>query len=278
MRFIALSLLLFTSPGLATAQTTVASVHWLSPGLSDDISSSAVTRAGGPVVSFPCDPLMSVKQERSLTVALMKPSPFHWVPGMSLSQMAAELSEQVPVFLDQRALDEIGIDPDSPIGAGVMTHEHASTRQRDSERAKWWQQDETAVMEGRPSLIVDVLNRVRDLHLTVMIVRGHVILTTVEAAEDDLATRIYDVTPLISIRPRASWDSVSRSNGIGETSPDFESLMDMIETSIDPETWERLGGNSTIISSTVRDRQWIVVSTTSMTHWKLQRLLDRLNQ
>ena len=265
MRFIALSLLLFTSPGLATAQTTVASVHWLSPGLSDDISSSAVTRAGGPVVSFPCDPLMSVKQERSLT-------------GLSLSQMAADLSEQVPVFLDQRALDEIGIDPDSPIGAGVMTHEHASTRQRDSERAKWWQQDETAVMEGRPSLIVDVLNRVRDLHLTVMIVRGHVILTTVEAAEDDLATRIYDVTPLISIRPRASWDSVSRSNGIGETSPDFESLMDMIETSIDPETWERLGGNSTIISSTVRGRQWIVVSTTSMTHWKLQRLLDQLNQ
>ncbi len=278
MRFIALSFLLLLSPGLVSAQTTAVSRHWLSPGLSDDISSSAVTKAGGPVVSFPCDPLMSVKQERLLSVALMKPSPFHWVPGMPLSQMAAELSEQVPVFLDQRALEEIGIDPDSPIGAGVMTHERARSQRRHAERARWWQQDEAAVTEGRPSLIVDVLNRVRDLHLTLMIVRGQVILTTIEAAEDDLATRIYDVTPLISMRPRAPWDSVSRSTGIGETSPDFESLMDMIETSIDPDTWERLGGNSTIIASTIRDRQWIVVSTTSMTHWKLQRLLDRLNQ
>ena len=102
MRFIALSFLLFLSPGLVSAQTTAVSRHWLSPGLSDDISSSAVTKAGGPVVSFPCDPLMSVKQERLLSVALMKPSTFHWVPGQPLNQMAAELSEQVPVILDTR--------------------------------------------------------------------------------------------------------------------------------------------------------------------------------
>ncbi|PAY20324.1 hypothetical protein CKO51_06670 [Rhodopirellula sp. SM50] len=246
--------------------------------MSDDISSSAVTKPGGPVVSFPCDPLMSVKQERALAVALMKPSTFHWVPGQPLSQMAAELSEQVPVLLDRRALEEIGIDPDAEIGAGVMTDEHASSQEQHAERARWWQRDEAAVIEGRPSLIVDVLNRVRDLYLTLMIVRGQVVITTIEAAEDDLATRIYDVTPLISMVPRAPWESVQPSRGIAETSPDFDALLDTIQTSIDADTWERLGGNSTIVPATIRERYLIVVSTTTMTHWKLQRLLDRLNQ
>ncbi|MCS7465063.1 hypothetical protein NZK35_00055 [Stieleria sp. ICT_E10.1] len=221
---------------------------------------------------------MSLKQERALAVALMKPSTFHWVPGQPLSQMAAELSEQVPVLLDRRALEEIGIDPDAEIGAGVMTHQHAGSPDRNGERERWWQRDEAAVIEGRPSLIVDVLSRLKDLYLTLMIVRGQVIITTVEAAEDDLATRIYDVTPLINMVPRAPWESVRPSNAIAETSPDFDTLLETIQTSLDADTWERLGGNSTIVPSTIRERHWIVVSTTTMTHWKMQRLLDRLNQ
>ncbi|QDV47143.1 hypothetical protein Enr13x_70520 [Stieleria neptunia] len=278
MRFIAVSFLLLMSASLLSAQTSGKSHHWLSPGVSDEISRSAVTKSGGPVVSFPCDPLMTAKQERALAVALMKESPFHWVPGMSLSNMAAELSEQVPVLLDRRALEEIGIDPDSPIGAGVMTHQHADSQSRRGERERWWQRDEAAVIDGRPSLVVDVLSRLKDLYLTLMIVRGQVVITTVEAAEDDLATRIYDVTPLISMRAHASWGASHATHGVSEAYADFDSLINILETSVAPDTWEALGGNSTTVGVTIRDRHWIVVSTTTMTHWKIQRLLDRLNQ
>lgn len=115
----------------------------------------------------------------------------------------------------------------------------------------------------RPSIAVDLISRLRVLDLTLMIRHGHVVITTEYAAEEDLATRIYDVTPLL---------------GPGKSPDDLQRVIGMIETTIDCDTWEALGGNSTLVPLQVRDRSWLVVSTMTVTHWKIQRLLDQLNQ
>ena len=57
----------------------------------------------------------------------------------------------------------------------------------------------------RPALAVDVLRRLHDVELTLLFRHGQVVITTVEAAEDNLATRIYDVTPLVN---QVQYDSI----------------------------------------------------------------------
>ncbi|WP_182868776.1 hypothetical protein [Stieleria mannarensis] len=277
MRLIAFLILLSLSPTLLLAQATDRSHHWLSPGLSEEITRSSTTKAGGAVVSFPCDPLMSAKQERAIAIALMKESPFQWRANMPISKIAEDLSELFLVMLDRRALEEIGLEVDTPIGAGVMVNGSRITSQRESKPARWWDRSEGVELHGRPSLIATLMNHLRNLDLTLMIVRGQVVLTTVEAAEEDLATRIYDVTPLVDMRHLASWGRSQSLPSNNEVYADFDTLVNLIETNVDPDTWEALGGNSTITGTTIRDRHWLVFSTTTMTHWKIQRLLDRLN-
>ena len=273
------TLSLFFFAGLVMAQTTSGSQHWLPTDVSGDISLSAVTKSGGQVVSLPCDPMMSLKQEQALTDALLKESTLSWESGTPLTKITDDLSEFFPISLDRRALEEIGLDPDIAADSPLrFTGVGSQTSVKETRKAKWWQQESKSKLARRPSVVVDILTRLRDLDLTLMIRQGHVVITTREAAEEDLATRIYDITPMVSL---VALSDVSRDRTWrqrGNTISDSESLMSTIESTIDTDTWEALGGPSKMVPSHIRDRVWLAISAPTLTHWKIQRLLDQLNR
>lgn len=246
--------------------------------VSKNASSGTATKAGGVVTSFPCDPLMSASREKELLAELDKPSPFSWEAGTPLSSIADDLSGLFPVRIEDRALEEIGLDRDEETFGGARFNPRSGATKRSSEKTRWWRPQGSGDSSPHPVLIVDLLDRIRDLDLTLMIRHGQLIITTIERAEDEPATRIYDVTPLLG--KRRSWTGYGMVPVANQESweDDFDSLMMVIESSIDPDTWESLGGMSTMVPSPIRSRNWLVITTTTVTHWKIQRLLDRLNQ
>lgn len=278
---------LVMAPRWLIAQGNQNGSHWLTTGVTYDMSRGEKTKPGGPVVSFPCDPMMTSKQENELFKALGKESEFGWEPGTTVKKMAEDLSKHFPVVIDRRSLEEIGLDVDSPIGSGPLIGGVPIQPATVKVKTRWWdngrgQSTSQGSSSQRPTLIVDVMRRLQDLYLTIVILHGQLVITTVEAAEDELPTRIYDVTPLVNqVRYLGYGNRINAyehsGNQVDESVADFDSLMNLIETAVTPDTWEAMGGNSTIAAVTIRDRHWLVISTTSITHWKIQRLLDRLN-
>lgn len=97
-----------------------------------------------------------------------------------------------------------------------------------------------------------------ELDLTLSL-RGNVLwITTVETAEVKLTTRIYDVTALIA--NEKSW----------------RQLMRTIESTIEPDTWEALGGPSTFSPQQAGNRGLLVVAAPTIVQMQIQRLLDQL--
>lgn len=99
-----------------------------------------------------------------------------------------------------------------------------------------------------------------DLDLTLLI-RGDVLMvTTPEAAEQSLLNRIYWIA------------------GTGLPQQDANSIMEIIGSSIHPETWDLLGGPSTITSARVSNPQRVglVISTTLETHLEIEAFFETL--
>ncbi|MEM1067858.1 MAG: hypothetical protein AAGI63_03105, partial [Planctomycetota bacterium] len=69
----------------------------------------------------------------------------------------------------------------------------------------------------------------------------------------------------------------TRSPSLYELS-DFQSLMDLIQTSIVPDTWEALGGPSTMAPYSTRRRSSLIVSAPLITQLQIEDLLNRLNR
>ncbi|MCG8649178.1 MAG: hypothetical protein MI861_05060 [Pirellulales bacterium] len=138
----------------------------------------------------------------------------------------------VPIMIDRRALEEIGLSADQPI---------------------------TLELEDVP--LRSFLNlMLGELGLT-YIAKDHVLsITTIESAERNLHNRIY-------------W-----LEGTGVPVGDFQGIMDTIQTSIAPDTWEALGGPSTIAVTTVGNgnRPGLVISTTYTIHHEIESLLKTM--
>ena len=98
----------------------------------------------------------------------------------------------------------------------------------------------------------------RDLDLALDIQLNVLAVTTREAAGNDLLGRIY-------------W-----LEGIN-VAGDYDSLINLIQTTIVPETWEALGGNSTI-APFGNTRPAIVVSTTYDVHGRVEELISALRR
>lgn len=260
----AIAICTLAANGPAMAQATGYAQTPNSYGRFGEALQSKKTVPGGPVISYPSDPLMTGHQEQQLLDALHREYRFSWGRKTSVSEIADDLRELFPVLVDQRAIEEIGLDvriaADSPLWFSKV---ESQTEGQEKDPKRWWRPAQQALSIRRPSIAVDLISRLRVLDLTLMIRHGHVVITTEYAAEEDLATRIYDVTPLL---------------GPGKSPDDLQRVSVMIETTIDCDTWESLGGSSTINLLQVRERSWLVVSAMTITHWKIQRLLDRLNQ
>jgi hypothetical protein len=105
----------------------------------------------------------------------------------------------------------------------------------------------------------------RDLDLTWVITDEVLMITTPEEAELHLTTRVYDVSGLAAVQdPR------------GKRWQDFESLIRAITGTIDPESWEDVGGPGSMNELEYQGASVLIVRQTLDVHGQVRRLLDDL--
>lgn len=91
--------------------------------------------------------------------------------------------------------------------------------------------------------------------LTLRPIVGALAITTIDRAEENCISRLYYL------------------EGTGVT--DVGQLMMTLQTSIEPDTWESLGGNSTM-ARTPQIRPGLIVTTTYAVHREIESVLDRM--
>ncbi len=258
------------------------------------------------VESWTVDPFMTDAQEQAILQWLQKPCPFAWGAGTTLQDLERDLASGVPTLLDRRAIDEIGLRPDvelvpasklrrqssrpatvDPFDADAASRDPFAPA-ADDERpfdettvddhslpsnptagTPWWRRtdrargasSDEATAPATASLGARLLLLLGQVDMTVSIRGGHLILTTRERAEELLCIRVYDVTALLDPQPHA---------------PDI--LMQTIETAVEPDTWESLGGASTMSAFSSQQRKSLVISAPVTVHWKVHAMLERLNR
>lgn len=197
---------------------------------------------GREIVSVPVDPFMTSDEEQRLLDILRRPSnaEFH---NRTLREVCEALSKFLPTELNVRACEDLGIPVDSPL----MKIEPV----------------EGQTLGARLYAVLDQYD------LDLLIKGGRLVVTTTDDAEDprQAVVRVYDVTPL-----------VSSVDDTGERRVSFDRLAETIQSQIQPDTWETLGGPSAISGQVIRDRAYLVCSTTTRVHLQIQSLLDALNR
>jgi hypothetical protein len=147
-----------------------------------------------------------------------------------------------------------------------------------SSPAKWWQTERpqrrrrSVVTNG--GKLFEFLSRV---DLTLNLEHGVLKITTVEQAENACCIRVYDVTSLVPPSDR-SFAGENSSYGSLDTSYVELDLNELIEMSVEPDTWESLGGPSTVARFRTATRRWLVVRAPLLVQLKVHSLLNRLNQ
>ena len=108
----------------------------------------------------------------------------------------------------------------------------------------------------------------RELGMTYLIQDGTLLITTTEAAESKLTTRIYQVADLVEM--------YRDENGNVDT--DFESLMDLIISTVQPTTWDDVGGPGSIARQSMGNAKVLAISQTQAVHEEIAALLTRLRE
>ena len=226
------------------------------------------------------DPFADPEQEKSLLRFLQEPYTFQWKESTTLLEVTSDLSSRIPFHLDVRSLEEIGLASDLTLPHAFTT----ASKKGDASNVPdggpavlpWWRKSETtSTKSSNRATNAAVLFQILDeFDMTIQYRFGQWRLTTIEIAEMRPSTRLYDVTTLVS----ASVGKVDHGpKGSSRVLRD-DSLIEVIETSIDPDTWETLGGPSSIQIHTIGNRHWLILSTMITTHWKAHALLNQLAQ
>lgn len=147
-----------------------------------------------------------------------------------LNEAVAVLAKQsgISMQVDRRALEELGLADDTPVQIEV----------------------EDISLKSILRLML------REMDLTYMIRDEILVITTIEACEGALVSRVY---------------YMESTGFLG----DFDSIMQAIQQTIVPDTWEALGGPSTMTPLTVGvgNRPSLVVSTTFDIHEQIENLI-----
>ena len=107
----------------------------------------------------------------------------------------------------------------------------------------------------------------RELELTWIVRDEALVITTPEEGEECLEVRVYPVGDLLSyVRPR---DPLAPGKG-----KDFDMLTDLIETTIELESWEAAGGPGAM--EPFPNANVLVVSQSPKAHEEIEQLLTRL--
>lgn len=161
---------------------------------------------------------------------------------MPLDEFVEKLGDQfgVPMLISAKKLEEAGIQADTPV---------------------------TTRLASMP-LGAILRHSLRDLELSFAIRHHAILITTPEDAESQLETKVYPVRDLVAYR-------VSSASGTNYAE-DYDSLIEVITTTIAPHTWDEVGGPGSIDS--FENAGLLVVSQTLDVHLAIEPLLVKLRQ
>ncbi len=124
---------------------------------------------------------------------------------------------------------------------------------------------ETPLFAKSVSVGSNLLSHLHLHDLTYSIRNGIIEITSFDTACANPFRRIYDVTCLLSV-----------SEEDGKRIVNFGELLYSIQSTVEPDQWEAMGGSSTIVPLLVNQRCLLIVSATSDMHLSIQSLLDGL--
>ena len=142
----------------------------------------------------------------------------------------------IPVLIDRRALDDVGLGSDTPV---------------------------TISLEG-VSLRAALRLLVRDLDLTYLVADEVLKITTPEEAEKELKTMVYPVPDFLASPPEPG---STPKHGV-----DFDSLFDLLESTIEPDSWDAVGGAGVL--EAVEPWGLLVISQTEEVQEEISSLLQ----
>lgn len=195
------------------------------------------------IQSWVVEPFMSQEEERYIWEWLRnRPRLFKSIKTLrELSQSfpSPRVDEShFPISLNAEAMSEIGVDIDEQL-------------------------DQATGAVGYP-LGTELLAVLEPHDLTCVVRHGKLQITTTENAEAYPVVRVYDVTSLVAVQARG-----------GKMVVDVSGLIDTIQISVSPDTWEILGGLSTISKNILNNRCLLVIRAPTMVHIDVQQLLDQ---
>ncbi len=144
---------------------------------------------------------------------------------------------KIAIQIDSKSLEEAGVGTDLPV---------------------------TADLKG-VNLRSALRHVFKKLNLTYVIKGGILLVTTPEEADNLLETRVYPVA-----------DLVLPEGASGEDEADFDSLIDLITSTIKPTSWDEAGGPGSVMP--FENRMSIVLSQTQDVHEELEDLLAQLRR
>jgi hypothetical protein len=194
--------------------------------------------AGGPAIVASTGPTLSAEQR--IEKALDEPTAldFSETPLSDVIQFFKE-KHRIEIQLDKKALDDAGVGLDTPM-----------TRSLNG-------------VSFRSALNL----MLRDLDLTYTIRDEVLLITTRDAADEILLTKIYDVADLVTFRDERNqrWE-------------DYETLIDVITTTVVPQSWDEVGGPGSIAPGSFGSAKVLIVSQTCVAHREIAKLLEDIRK
>lgn len=279
------------------------------------LSDVRTTEAGQPVAVRIADPFARPDQERALLKFLRQPYSFDWDSRTTVADIQRDIGKHIALQIDRRSMEEIGLTDDvalfpgnpakvrnerrrealndDPFGNHSPNQESTANKESESrltetratEKAEthWWKKTRSGPPASQLTNAAKLFFGLRTADLVIATWSGQWLVTTEEAAEQRLSNRLYDVTPFAKIQESPPSQGLGGGGGFNFAGfapmmySSNNALVDTVESMVDPDTWETLGGPSTCRLVVVNGRSWLAVSAPVMTHWKVQALLNKLN-
>ncbi|MHB8974908.1 MAG: hypothetical protein ACYC3X_31380 [Pirellulaceae bacterium] len=159
-----------------------------------------------------------------------------------LRQAAADIADrhQINVMLDdRRTLEEVSVDPETPV---------------------------TLHLSG-VSLESSLTLMLRPLQLTWVVYEGTLLITTPEEAEQILITKVYDVGDLVKYQDKD-----------GKEWADYDTLIMLITSMIQPASWDEVGGPGAIEAAPLGGAEMLTIVQSYHIHRRIDELLKAFRE
>jgi hypothetical protein len=181
---------------------------------------------------------LTAAAEKRMAKALSAPTEFEFIdtPLQDILDTIEDV-HKIPIEIDQRALDEVGIPSDTPITKSVKG------------------------ISLRSALRL----MLKDLDLTYMVRDEVLLITTPEEVECALVTKVYPLNHL----------QAGRAEAARSEQPYVDSLVATVTKMIARQTWENVGGAGSLSVLSLNTLEALVVAQTRDVHEQIEGLLAR---